>query len=79
MKRTSFQKKFRAKFGRKVVDEEMENKLLNWLEDNFPKGNCIKISTIRKKAKQFCSVDRFQASKGWAVRFIERYSLDQYY
>jgi hypothetical protein len=57
----------------------MENKVLQWIKNNFQKGDQIKSRMIRSKASEFSSKKEFKSSKGWLKNFIRRHDLNERY
>lgn len=65
--------------GRKIVDPEMEKKLLKWYNENKGK-NELKLTSkvIREKAREFSTVKYFIASKGWYEKFKRNHGIIPY-
>ena len=65
----------RAGAGRKIVDYEMEEKLIKWLRGELTKNRGKKLTRklIQKNAKKWSDNTKFKASKGWLERFVKRH------
>jgi hypothetical protein len=54
----------------------MEEKLLKWYHDETKdKFLSVTPKDIKAKAKEFCSVENFNASKGWLEKFQNKYAI----
>ena len=58
--------------GRKVLDPEMEEKLLKWIEEQKNIGNKLTGTSIKNKAKALSKFKTFLASKGWFEKFKKK-------
>jgi hypothetical protein len=59
--------------GRKTMDPVMENRLLNWISDEFKKTNTFPdCRDVKFQAKIFSTNSDFKASKGWCDKFMRR-------
>ena len=58
--------------GRKVLDPEMESKLLIWIENQKKLGIKLNGTSIKKKAKMLSKFKSFLASKGWFEKFKKK-------
>ena len=69
----------RAGAGRKVVDHDMEEKLINWLRGELARNGGKKLTRklIQKNAKKWSDNTQFKASKGWLERFVKRHKYLQ--
>lgn len=57
----------------------MEEKLFNWLRQNYSTGEQIEQVVIRRKALTLTTAPDFKASKGWLAKFSGRYQIRQLY
>jgi hypothetical protein len=62
--------------GRKIIDEEMEKKLVEWI--NKQKKTEMKITRrmITDKALSLSTKVEFKASQGWFHKFVIRYNIE---
>lgn len=59
--------------GRKTMDPEMEDGLLQWIADEYFKTNQFPdCRDLKNKARYFTSFGHFKASKGWCDKFMKR-------
>lgn len=65
--------------GRKRIDPEMEESLYAWLQENHTEGERVDREILRQVALMLTSKQEFLASKGWLVRFVRRYRIDDQY
>ena len=55
----------------------MEKQVYEWyIKEHAVNKNDITSKEIKAKAKEFCSVDNFNASKGWLEKFKKKYCID---
>jgi len=57
----------------------MENKVFSWLRGTYRMGETVEIGEIQNKALEVGEDGVFKASRGWALKFVERYQLRKYY
>lgn len=69
----------KAGAGRKRIDPEMEERLYGWISQNYEEGDTVNKETLREQALLLTSKPVFMASKGWLVKFVKRYSVDELY
>lgn len=65
--------------GRKRRNPAMEEKLNKWILQTYHVESCIPIEDIQRVALYFAKDPSFKASRGWVIKFIERYSLKDFY
>jgi hypothetical protein len=59
--------------GRKMMDPKMEENLKIWIKNKLDScGSFPDPLEIKKKAKEFTTVNKFKASKGWCDKFLRR-------
>src|SRR3990167_9315756 len=59
--------------GRKTLDPNMEEKLLNWIEDSARETGVFPAKVlIKNKAVDLTTVANFRGSKGWCDKFLKR-------
>lgn len=61
--------------GRKIMDPEMENKLLYWYNSLTLSGRVPTCKMIKEKALKYASIKTFKASKGWLDKFKKKYNI----
>jgi len=55
----------------------MEVSIYKWYLENYQKdNNTITSKDIKAKAKEFCTVKNFNASKGWLEKFRKRCNIE---
>ena len=65
--------------GRSPLDEEMEIKLMEWIDETYGEGGEIDCGEIKKQAREMCRFDSFRASQGWLKNFLKRTGLEKKY
>ena len=61
--------------GRKVLDPNMEVKLINWYNSARSHNEAVSARKMQNKAKEFTTADKFLASKGWLEKFLKKYKI----
>lgn len=61
--------------GRKRTSPDMEEKVYDWVIGHFAEGEAVDIELMQEQALRVNNDDGFKASRGWALKFIERYKL----
>jgi hypothetical protein len=61
--------------GRKVLDPNMEEKLIIWYNIARSNNETITGRKMQNKAKEFTTADKFLASKGWLEKFLKKYKI----
>lgn len=55
----------------------MEENLYKWYHnEHIIKKKSVTSKDIKRKAKEFCSVENFNASKGWLEKYKKKYNLE---
>jgi hypothetical protein len=64
----------KAGAGRKVVNAELEGRLIAWIEREIKMNNGVNLSRrlIQQIAREWSGSISFKASKGWLERFVNR-------
>lgn len=65
--------------GRKRTNPGLEEEVYRWLNLHHPFGDNLHIEEIQEYALSRSRDPAFKASRGWAIKFIERYSLRHRY
>ncbi len=61
--------------GRKVYDEELEDRLFLWVIEHREKHWRVTSKGIMKKAMEMLTTENFTGSRGWCWNFMQRYGL----
>jgi transposase-like protein len=76
IKRWSTQGVFRKRGGgRRRSSPIMEEKVCRWIREEFAIGEEIEIDRIQEYALSICGDCSFKASRGWVLKFIDRFKL----
>ncbi len=62
--------------GRKVVDENLDKELVEWLKEAWKQGANITVNMIREKAIEMSHASSFKASLGWYMKWQKRHGID---
>ena len=61
------------------MNPDMEDRLFRWVSRTYLPGDSIEIERLQNVALFYAADDKFKASRGWIIKFIERYHLkDQF-
>ena len=61
--------------GRKIMDPNMEIKLLEWYNKQVAQGKLVTAKNIKDKAKELSVCKTFLASKGWFEKYKVKYHI----
>ena len=62
--------------GRKVVDSNLDNSLLEWVKESWKQGINVTSGMIREKAREMSRAPNFKASLGWYMKWQKRHGID---
>lgn len=65
--------------GRRKTDPSMEDDIHDWLKRHHKMGDRISVEEIQEYALSKATDPTFKASRGWAIKFIDRYNLRALY
>lgn len=61
--------------GRKILDPEMENKVVQWFYKQKSLGRKVTAKNIKVQARRYSTCKNFLASKGWFEKFRKKYNI----
>jgi hypothetical protein len=61
--------------GRRRTNPGLEEDVRRWLDSHYAFGDSIGIEVIQEYALSRSRDPNFKASRGWAIKFIERFGL----
>jgi hypothetical protein len=61
--------------GRRRTNPSLEDDVYRWLDNNFDFGDSVPIEQIQQYALSRSRDPTFKASRGWAIKFIDRFNL----
>ena len=65
----------KARLGRQALYPELEKELYDWIVDQRSSGYIVTSLHIRLHAQKICKDSTFEASNGWAQKFMRRHGL----
>lgn len=65
--------------GRRRSSPEMEEAVNRWIRQQFAAGEVVELDRIQEYALAICGDDMFKASRGWVIKFIDRFQLRNVY
>lgn len=61
--------------GRRRYSPEMELSTYNWLCETYPRDSIVEMEKIQNYALGESDDESFKASRGWVLKFIQRFQL----
>ncbi len=65
--------------GRSKMNPTLEEDVFRWIRTHYHEDEPLQIEDIQKYALSRSIDEHFRASKGWAMRFVERFHLNTFY
>ena len=65
--------------GRRKNCPTVDNGVYQWLRERYPPGSEVEYVTIQHRALSISDDPNFKGSRGWAIKFANRFALRRYY
>ena len=62
--------------GRKVIDENLDKDLVDWVKEQWKQGVNVTVNMIRERAIESSRIHGFKASLGWYMKWQKRHGVD---